>query len=204
MTSSNIHRATIIDLFKRGISRNEICKRIGISRHVVYRTIKRFTEIGTLSDRIGRGRKPTVTTPEKVKAIRERIRRDPHRSIRKLATDMGMSRVLIQKIVRKKLNLKCYRVTKAAILSERNKQKRLEKAKFLLSGTRRGDHLVTVFSDEKLFTVEAECNSQNHRVLAKDIKEASEKGKTIHRVSHPASVMIKTSESPRKCTSRKF
>uniref|UniRef100_A0A8R1IFH1 DDE_3 domain-containing protein n=1 Tax=Caenorhabditis japonica TaxID=281687 RepID=A0A8R1IFH1_CAEJA len=56
--------------------------------------------------------------------------------------------------------------------------------------TRNGQHLVTVFSDEKLFTVEAEFNSQNHRVLAKDLQKAFDKGKTVHRVSHPAKVMV--------------
>uniref|UniRef100_A0A8R1I9L0 DDE_3 domain-containing protein n=1 Tax=Caenorhabditis japonica TaxID=281687 RepID=A0A8R1I9L0_CAEJA len=81
-------------------------------------------------------------------------------------------------------------MTKAAILSERNKEKRLQKAKSLFADTRNGQHLVTVFSDEKLFTVEAEFNSQNHRVLAKDLQKAFDKGKTVHRVSHPAKVMV--------------
>ncbi|CAP36763.1 Protein CBG19534, partial [Caenorhabditis briggsae] len=56
--------------------------------------------------------------------------------------------------------------TKAAILSQANKEKRLIKVKRLLAGTRKMDHLITIFSDEKLFSVEAEFNSQNHRVLA--------------------------------------
>uniref|UniRef100_A0A8R1I1H3 G_PROTEIN_RECEP_F1_2 domain-containing protein n=1 Tax=Caenorhabditis japonica TaxID=281687 RepID=A0A8R1I1H3_CAEJA len=68
---------------------------------------------------------------------------------------------------------------------------RLTKRKLTKSeDTRNGQHLVTVFSDEKLFTVEAEFNSQNHRVLAKDLQKAFDKGKTVHRVSHPAKVMV--------------
>ncbi|EFP11148.1 hypothetical protein CRE_30696 [Caenorhabditis remanei] len=58
---------------------------------------------------------------------------------------------------------------------------------------RNGEHLVTVFSDEQLFTVQAEFNPQNHRVLAETSEEAFASGKTIHQASHPAIVLQWTS-----------
>ncbi|CAD6200252.1 unnamed protein product [Caenorhabditis auriculariae] len=59
-----------------------------------------------------------------------------------------------------------------------------------ITRTRTSEHLVTTFSDEKLFTVQADFNSQNHRVLAKTSEEAFGNGRTIHQASHPASVMV--------------
>lgn len=187
MVPASIHRASICDLYKRAPS---IIKRLRIPRSTVYDAISRFKDVGTLKDRTGRGRPSTVTTSPKVKIVRDRIRRNAHRSIRKMASDLGMSRTSMTTIVRKTRGLTPYRVRRAAILSETNKQKRCQKAKLLLARARVGEHLMTMFSDEKLFTVETEFNSQNHRVLAKDSQGAVEKGRTIHRVSHPASVMV--------------
>ncbi|CAO4377463.1 unnamed protein product [Caenorhabditis nigoni] len=190
MAKPSVHRSSIIELYKDGEKPYKIANRLRIARSTVNRTIQRFEDTGTVKDRARQGRPVTVTTPQAVKVVRELIRRNAHRSIRKIAEDLEMSRFSMTNIVKSKLKQKSYRVTRAAILSEANKQKRLQKAKMLLAGTRDGEYLVTVFSDEKLFTVEAEFNPQNHRVLAHDIQDASDKGKTIHRTSHPASVMV--------------
>ncbi|CAD6199700.1 unnamed protein product [Caenorhabditis auriculariae] len=83
-----------------------------------------------------------------------------------MAKDMKISRSSMERILKDKLKLTCYH------------------------RTRTEEHLVTVFSDEKLITVQAEFNPQNHRVLAKTSDEAFGNGRTIHRASHPASVMV--------------
>uniref|UniRef100_A0A915EAJ8 Uncharacterized protein n=1 Tax=Ditylenchus dipsaci TaxID=166011 RepID=A0A915EAJ8_9BILA len=44
-------------------------------------------------------------------------------------------------------------------------------------------------SDEKLFAVEEKLNKQNLRIIAKDISEASAKGRIVGRIAHPKSVM---------------
>lgn len=190
MARSSVHRTAIIDLHKKNFTAKEIIKRLGVPKQTVYDAIKRYEELGTLCDRVGRGRRVSVTTPERVKAVRMRIRRNAHRSIRRMSRDMKISNTSMRRIVKLKLRMTPYRVRKAAILSEANKKKRLEKAKRLLAGTRRKEHLVTVFSDEKLFTVEAEFNAQNHRVIAQTSQQAVENGRTIHRSPHPASVMV--------------
>ncbi|RCN46195.1 hypothetical protein ANCCAN_07740 [Ancylostoma caninum] len=44
--------------------------------------------------------------------------------------------------------------------------------------------------DEKIFTVEPVVNSQNNRVLAKDIEQALSRGKIVGKTAHPTSVMV--------------
>ncbi|CAP35122.1 Protein CBG17465 [Caenorhabditis briggsae] len=190
MTAASPHRTLIVDFYKRGLSTGDISKRLGVHRNTVFATIRRFNQLGHLKDRTGRGRPRTVRTPAKVKAVREKVRRNARRSMKKMSDDMDISYTSMRRIVRKELKMTSYRATKAAILSQANKEKRLIKAKRLLAGTRKKDRLITIFSDEKLFRVEAEFNSQNHRVLATNIQQAAERGKTIHRASHPASIMV--------------
>ncbi|EFO96514.1 hypothetical protein CRE_24248 [Caenorhabditis remanei] len=190
MASPSPHRSPILNLFKAGVPPLDIIKRLGVPSRTVYDSISRFKKLGTFLDRRGRGRKATVVTPDRIKAVKERIRRNAHRSIRKMAEGMKISRRLLGRIVKDKLKLTCNRVRKAVILSEATTKKRLERSKKLLQRTRNGDHLITVFSDEQLFTVQAKFNPQNHRVLAETYEEAFASGKTIHQTSHPASVMI--------------
>ncbi|CAD6189362.1 unnamed protein product [Caenorhabditis auriculariae] len=101
--------------------------------------------------------------------------RNPFRSIIKMVKDMEIRRSSMERIVKDNLKLTCYRVRKAAILSEATTKKRLERSRKLLQRTCTGELLVTVFSDEKLFTTS---------------DEAFGNGRTIHQASHPASVIV--------------
>ena len=47
-----------------------------------------------------------------------------------------------------------------------------------------------IFSDEKIFTVEAKVNSQNDRMLAKKAKDIPENIRNIYHQQKPASVMV--------------
>ncbi|CAD6185723.1 unnamed protein product [Caenorhabditis auriculariae] len=142
-------------------------------------------------DRDGlRGRPVTVTTPEAVKAVREKIRRTPERSVRKMAKEYEMSRESMRTIVKDKLKMIPYRMQKGAFLDQKNKTFRMKKARKLLAGTQDGSHLTTLFTDEKIFTVEANKNGQNHWIIATDYQSACEKGKILNKTSHPASVMV--------------
>ncbi|CAD6191056.1 unnamed protein product [Caenorhabditis auriculariae] len=83
-----------------------------------------------------------------------------------------------------------YRMQKGAFLNQKNKTLRMKKARKLLAGTQDGSHLTTLFTDEKIFTVEANKNGQNHWIIATDYQSACEKGKILNKTSHPASVMV--------------
>ncbi|CAD6199011.1 unnamed protein product [Caenorhabditis auriculariae] len=195
MAPLNPHRSSILHLFKARVAPVDIIKRLGVPSRTVYDSIYCFKKLGTFLGRCGRRRKATVVTPDRIKAVKDRTRRNSVRSIRKMAKDMKISRSSMERILKDKLKLTCYHVGKAVIFSKATTKKRLEISIKLLQRTRTEEHLVTVFSDEKLITVQAEFNPRNHRVLAKTSDEAFGNGRTIHRASHPASVMVFGAES---------
>ncbi|PIC23776.1 hypothetical protein B9Z55_017354 [Caenorhabditis nigoni] len=190
MVAASPHRTSIIELFKRGTPVVDIAKKLHVHRKLVHRTIGRFCRTRNEKDLPRSGRPVSVTSHQVVRAVKERIRRNPERSMRRLATDFKMSEGSMRNIVKKRLGLTPYKITKGAFLTEKNKKLRLQKAKQLLRCTRLGTHMKTLFTDEKIFTVEANKNGQNHRILAKDIKSACQRGKILNRTSHPVSVMV--------------
>ncbi|EFP00887.1 hypothetical protein CRE_08623 [Caenorhabditis remanei] len=128
MAPPSPHRSSILNLFKAGVPPVDIIKRLGVPSRTVYDSISRFKKLGTFLDRCGRGRKPTVVTPDRIKAVKERIRRNPHRSIRKMAKGMKISSRSMGRIVKDKLKLTCYRVRKAAILYNEETARKVKKA----------------------------------------------------------------------------
>ncbi|CAS00245.1 Protein CBG27438 [Caenorhabditis briggsae] len=109
MTAASPHRTLIVDFYKRGLSTGDISKRLGVHRNTVFATIRRFNQLGHLKDRTGRGRPRTVRTPAKVKAVREKVRRNAHRSMKKMSDDMDISYTSMRRIVRKELKMTSYR-----------------------------------------------------------------------------------------------
>ena len=88
-------RAAIIELFRNGNTTAQILKALNIPmkrRNFVYRTINRFRETGSLSDKPRSGRPVTATTREMKSAVRSRVWRNPHRSVRKMALELKISR----------------------------------------------------------------------------------------------------------------
>ncbi|CAD6195080.1 unnamed protein product [Caenorhabditis auriculariae] len=72
----------------------------------------------------------------------------------------------------------------------KNKTLSMKKTRKLHAGTKDGSHLTTLFTDEKIFTVEPNKNGQNHPIIATDYQSACEEGKILNKTSHPASVMV--------------
>ncbi|CAD6196816.1 unnamed protein product [Caenorhabditis auriculariae] len=85
-----------------------------------------------------------------------------------MAKKYEMSQGSMRTIVKDKLKMIPYRMQKGAFLNQKNKTLRMEKARKLLAGTKDGSHLTTLFTDEKIFTVEPNKNGQNHRIIATD------------------------------------
>ncbi|CAD6184127.1 unnamed protein product [Caenorhabditis auriculariae] len=110
--------------------------------------------------------------------------------MRKMAKEYEMSRESMRTIVKDKLKMIPYRMQKGAFLNQKNKTLRMKKTRKLLAGTKDGSHLTTLFTDEKIFTVEANKNGQNHWIIVTDYQSACEKEKILNKTSHLASVMV--------------
>jgi hypothetical protein len=136
------------------------------------------------------GRKKSEMRKNVAKKVREKIRRNPGRSIRKLAKDYGISLGLMWNVVRKDLKMFPYKIQKRQQLSDQNKAVRQAKSKALLRRHASAPSLPWLFSDEKLFIVERSVNKQNDRVLARDLEGATRNGRLVGRRAHAPQVMV--------------
>ncbi|VDL69354.1 unnamed protein product [Nippostrongylus brasiliensis] len=75
----------MMKLHIEGVPTSEIATRLGISKWAVYSNLKRLEETVTMEDRSRSARPKTATALEVVKWIREKVRRIPRSSMRKLA-----------------------------------------------------------------------------------------------------------------------
>ncbi|CAD6197500.1 unnamed protein product [Caenorhabditis auriculariae] len=117
MVAPSPYRTAIIDCVKSGMTNSEIVKKLKVSRVLVFRTAQRYRRLGTSDDMQRRGRPVTVTTPEAVKAVREKIKRTPERSVRKMSKEHEMSRESMRTIVKDKLKMNPYRCCPGPILT---------------------------------------------------------------------------------------
>ncbi|VDL79151.1 unnamed protein product [Nippostrongylus brasiliensis] len=150
MVAPSPKRGAIIMSHHAGMAVVKIAKRLNVNRSVVWRTIKRFEELGTMADRPRSGHPVTARTDSNRRNMRAAIRRNPRVSIRKLAKTANIATMSAWSLVRKDLNLRSYRCQKAHTLTPKMMQIRVERCKRLLRLFSAARHLNIVFSDEKL------------------------------------------------------
>ena len=78
-----------------------------------------------------------------------------------LAREASVSYGTMQNVLKKDLKVSPYKKCKAQLLSEATKAKQMSRAKLLLRELNDGMHLPVLWTDEKLFTVQAVHNHQN-------------------------------------------
>ena len=74
-------REAIIELYCAGMPIKKIITQLNLPKSTVYDVVKRYKEIGTTEDRPKCGRPRTARTRAKIKAARERVKRNPKRSM---------------------------------------------------------------------------------------------------------------------------
>lgn len=184
------NRTAVVELHMKGIRNFKICRLLNLTKQKVSRIVTRFHEVGDLNDRPRSGRPRTVDTPAVRKVIRERIRRNPRRSMRKMAVEIGVDEKSVRNIVKGRLGLRPYKFQKSHWLTDKMKAVRLERCRMLLHRHGDLDFSTILFSDEKVFTVEQKFNSQNDRLLVPNISAANSAGRFVSRSSHPAALMV--------------
>lgn len=186
-------RTAIIALYRCGHSPTKIFKlleNLKFSLRFVYRTIERYSEVSSLNDKKRSGRPRTARTPAVVQAIRARIARNPARKQKVMALQMGLSKNTVKRVLNQDLRLRAYKRKTGHLLNGRLKALRFKRSKALLKKYAKNNHRCILFSDEKIFDIEENCNKQNDRVYARNSKEASNSIPRIQRGHHPSSVMV--------------
>ena len=143
----------------------------GWTKPTLCRLIKQIDSTGSVERKKGSGRPRTTRCPENVETVQELVMSQEdnpgtHKSVNAIARETGISRSSVQRIVKKDLQLKCFKRKRAQDLTEDSKLKRLVRAKQLLNNYPKSMVPFIFFTDEKLFTVAAPVNAQNDRVYA--------------------------------------
>ena len=162
--------ALISNLHKSGKTAAQIFKILKplVSRSGVYKVTKRFKSSGSYLPKVRSPPPRPVRTKKLVNTIRSKFRRNPQRSARKMAKETSVSHMTIQNVLKK--NLKChpYKKVKRQVLSRPTREKRLQRARLLLKLLKDCTQPV-LWTDEKLFTVQAIQNPQNDQVWSQNI-----------------------------------
>jgi hypothetical protein len=168
----------------------EELKLSGVTRNFVYRTLNRFSETGSLRDRERSGRPKSVTSPNLKRIVRDRIFRNPRRSMRKMTAELDVNRESIRCLIRKDLGLFPFKRHRVHHLNASIRDKRLIRSKALLRRLAKINAENVLWSDEKLFTIEESTNRQNDCILSSTSSAIPEHFKYVDRNHHPASVMV--------------
>ncbi|EYC20973.1 hypothetical protein Y032_0020g162 [Ancylostoma ceylanicum] len=137
-------------MYRRRMALSEICRRLKVNRKLVYRTLKR----GTTNGLPRTGRPVTVTTARMKKIVKKCLERSPCRSMKKMATEPGVSRKNLHRTVEDKLGMRAYKIRKLHGLSDNQRAARVKKCRALFERAVGGGHMRMLFTDEKLFTIE--------------------------------------------------
>ena len=99
MSPQEQKRRTIAELLRAGVNAKAISEQLKVGIASVYRVKSAMKHNGSLGRKSGSGRPRSARTPATVRAVQHKIRRDPNRSIRKLAREHGVSRMAMHKLV---------------------------------------------------------------------------------------------------------
>lgn len=187
------NRIAVIALYKCGKVASEIfslLKPLKISRRFVYRAIDRYNETLQVSDRPRSGRPRVVRTPAAIKAVENRIRRNPLRKQKIMAREMQISTRSMSRIIKNDLQMGAFRRSTGHLLTDALKDIRMKRSRNLIKRYAGNKHRKILFTDEKIFTIEEKFNKQNDKVYAHSSAEARQAIKKVERGHHPASIMV--------------
>eukprot|EP00106_Octopus_bimaculoides_P014596 XP_014782038.1 PREDICTED: uncharacterized protein LOC106877607 [Octopus bimaculoides] len=102
-----------------------------------------------------------------LKALKSKILKDPTKSMRKMAIELEVDNKTIRNAVKYDLRLESYTRTPKHLLTTAMKENRLERCKKIITWFKKKSSIVTIFSDEKIFTVDAVLNRRNDRFITK-------------------------------------
>ena len=114
-------------LFSKGLGPMAIAKRLEgvVSRSTVYKTVKDYKYKGK-TERKPSTQKASVRTAPLMKRVREKIRQDPRRSMRRMAREVGVSKTIMWRLCQEDLGMIPSKKQHWQVLSEATKAKYLE------------------------------------------------------------------------------
>ena len=158
------------------------------------RTIKRWFQMirstGSIELSASPGGPRLVRTPGAIGKVKDRLKRNRPISTRMLSRDLGISRTIVQRILKEDLVLKPYKKISEPLVTEQHKENRKKFANWIRNNFTHKETMRILFSDEKMFDIDGVHNHQNERVWAVSRAEADEKGGIKQKRKFPQKVMV--------------
>lgn len=184
-SKEQVIRDTIVQLHCAGNTAKAIITATGFARRTVYDVIKHYNERGTSKRKQHRSRSDRIRTRRFLAGLKRSVESAPGVSIRALAQSRNVSMTTVRRSI-KDLGLRSFQHPHRHLLTEAQKQLRLERSKGLLNELKtRGGHVI-IFSDEKIFTVDRSHNRRNDRWICGNTADVP----AIMSSKKPASVMV--------------
>ena len=183
-------REAILNLARAGKTTKEISVTLNVHRNTVNNVKKLFQATGSVKKRSG-GTRRTVRTKNVITKVKNRIRTNPWRSIRKMAKEVGVGKSTMCRIVKEDLHATSRAITTRQLVNKESRSKRAARARDLLNTIKHESGRIIIFSDEKLFHVDRVFNRRNSRYIStKKSEDVDENIKHVFTTKHPAKVMV--------------
>ena len=186
MESQEGKRRRVQELLQAQVEVKKIVEIVGVSRATVFNVKKKMSKNESLSWVKGSGGHNKKQNQEMINSVSTKIAKDPTTSIRKMAAELEVTPWTVKRVVNEDLGLKSFARPIRHLLTEKMKEKRLERCLKVRNQLKKYRDTVMIYSDKKIFTVDAVLNRRNDRYLAKSTAEV----KGIFRTKHPAQVMV--------------
>ncbi|XP_014767691.1 uncharacterized protein LOC106867357 [Octopus bimaculoides] len=144
-----VDRNTIKTLHRGGESNTIIAKELNVNRKTVWKIVKKFSETGSTIDQHGRDRERSVRTPQLIKSTTEKIRRNPHRSLRKVAATIKIRRASMYRLLKEDLRTYPYKMIHHKELTQVYKALRLKRGFIIFFQVAESTLSNLVFTDEQ-------------------------------------------------------
>ncbi|QQP57708.1 Putative transposable element [Caligus rogercresseyi] len=177
MSEQEMKRQRAIDLLCAQVDPKVITTQIKVSLATVYNIRKAMEGMDPISRKLGTGGHNKKRSGEFLNLLQENIKKDPTKSMRKMAAERNVALITVTRALRQD--------TKASVGGHYEGQKVRESQKVLNFFKHNGD-TVKIYSDKKIFTVDAVLNRRNDRFLA----ETRGHVEGYYRTKHPAQVMV--------------
>jgi len=137
-----------------------------MDKRSINRLFQKLRETGTVERRVGSGRPRSAEMEENIDLVDDLIvsqedKPQTQRTVLEIASETGISRSSVVRIIKKDLRLKCFK-RRANDLTDQNCAARLTRSRLLLKKFPKSAVYFIFFSDEKVFTVASPANSHSH------------------------------------------
>ncbi|QQP57385.1 Uncharacterized protein FKW44_002357 [Caligus rogercresseyi] len=166
MSEQEMKRQRAIDLLCAQVDPKVVTTQIKVSLATVYNIRKAMEGMDPISRKPGTGGHNKKRSGEFLNLLQENIKKDPTKSMRKMAAERNVALI-------------------TDLLAATMKARRLERAKKVLNFFKHNGDTVKIYSDKKIFTVDAVLN---RKMI--DSWQKQEEVEGYYRTKHPAPVMV--------------